>query len=1066
MLTRYGSSVLTLSLALGCDFAGEVQFPVDAAARDAEVGVDSGDPARDLGPRPDAGPDAGPDPCGDEPCGPGERCEEGGGAPVCVPNTCEDLDCGATERCEPAPSGAGHVCVDNTCADDVDCPTERWCDVGGGGLCQEDTCTPGAVRCSPTEEVEECPANGAAFRVRYACGGAAYVESRCVEDGGDVYCPCQDDWDCPGFTECDVDRCEGTGQEPTCFLEPAPFTEVLPSLEPGFPWGGTRIGDQDATGSPFPESAQAVITPLVVNLDDDNGDGRIDERDFPEIVFMTFCPNVSGGARFQNYGVLRAVHGGGPDRGEDYFAVCDDKVWQEGDPVDSLTCGCQEGELDPTSTPAAGDIDGDGVPEIVVPTDGNRLQLFDNTGELLALSSASVTGGNQGVSIANVDGRGPAEIVVGRQVFSVAKDPGGTWVFVDRWEGSLSTGSNGQGPIGCVADLDGDGRQEVIAGTTAYRFPEAPAGADSRADCTGGETGDEELWCDGDLAVLWDGRDVNGSVVDRNGFCAVADVWGASADDRPGPGNPLDGRPEVVVVVSGQIQILDGQSGELLLDQDFSGERNGGAPNVDDFDGDGFPEIGTAFERAYYLLDLQVPTTDCPAWPDTFEDGMGTPPGNAPRSPPGAACATDADCGDPTQFACNRATAACVCLHNGWSRATEDDSSRVTGSSVFDFNGDGSAEVIYNDECFFRVYAGLDGAVFFKENSPSRTRTENPVVADVDNDGNAEIVFAASNESGFCSEGNDFNNGIEVWGDASDAWVGARRIYNQHSYHVTNVFESGGVPDREPESWLAYNERVYNSYRSQPRNPFILAPDLVVGAIQLSSPDAACGTLGTTVDITVRVVNQGDLRVGPGLILGFQGTWSSPTLTEPLHADAAMTPLTASLATPLEPGEQVFLTVRYDAMNNSPMVLPDEIEATIDADDRERECREDNNSLAREVIGGPVVPDLEVAIEDVGADCPTKPVETTVRNVGSVPASDIVVRYFAGNPEAGGTVLHEETVPGPLAPGASTTFTAMIPDFPALAVIIFAVVDPDDRIPECNDGNNSDRADERFGCLG
>ena len=40
------------------------------------------------------------------------------------------------------------------------------------------------------------------------------------------------------------------------------------------------------------------------------------------------------------------------------------------------------------------------------------------------------------------------------------------------------------------------------------------------------------------------------------------------------------------------------------------------------------------------------------------------------------------------------------------STATTDTSSRVTGSSVFDFEGDGPAEAVYNDERNLRVYDG------------------------------------------------------------------------------------------------------------------------------------------------------------------------------------------------------------------------------------------------------------------------------------------------------------------------------------------------------------------------
>ena len=189
---------------------------------------------------------------------------------------------------------------------------------------------------------------------------------------------------------------------------------------------------------------------------------------------------------------------------------------------------------------------------------------------------------------------------------------------------------------------------------------------------------------------------------------------------------------------------------------------------------------------------------------------------NLPRLAGGPACTEDADC-LAGEAVCNQTISKCVCLHNGWRRQTEDDSSKVTGSSVFDFNGDGAAEVIYNDECRFRIYNGLDGEVEFSEPSESRTRIEYPVVADVDNDGNAEIVFGTSNESGFCSEGlvEQYNAGIEVWGDAGDYWVSARRIWNQHAYHVTNIKEDGSIPIVEPKSWLSHNGRLYNTYRSQ-----------------------------------------------------------------------------------------------------------------------------------------------------------------------------------------------------------------------------------------------------------
>src|SRR4030095_2789839 len=141
-------------------------------------------------------------------------------------------------------------------------------------------------------------------------------------------------------------------------------------------------------------------------------------------------------------------------------------------------------------------------------------------------------------------------------------------------------------------------------------------------------------------------------------------------------------------------------------------------------------------------------------------------------------------------------------------------------------------------------------------------------IADVDNDGNAEIVFPSNNEVSFCSTGVDFPNGIAVWGDQSDMWASARRNWNEHAYHVTNVTEGGQIPMKEPESWKAYNGRIYNTYRSNPRSSGV-APDLTIKGVQISSPDAKCGQLSKLVDITVEIVNMGDLRVGPGVVVTF-----------------------------------------------------------------------------------------------------------------------------------------------------------------------------------------------------
>jgi hypothetical protein len=60
------------------------------------------------------------------------------------------------------------------------------------------------------------------------------------------------------------------------------------------------------------------------------------------------------------------------------------------------------------------------------------------------------------------------------------------------------------------------------------------------------------------------------------------------------------------------------------------------------------------------------------------------------------------------------------------------------------------------------------------------------VIADVDNDGNAELLLPA------------FQTGnpaiLTVISGDLGAWAGARRIWNQHAYHVTNIHEDARVP--------------------------------------------------------------------------------------------------------------------------------------------------------------------------------------------------------------------------------------------------------------------------------
>ncbi len=195
------------------------------------------------------------------------------------------------------------------------------------------------------------------------------------------------------------------------------------------------------------------------------------------------------------------------------------------------------------------------------------------------------------------------------------------------------------------------------------------------------------------------------------GHVAVAD-FGAYGSGLPAS------NPEIAVVSGGNVYVR-AATGEIVQGPvTLPGGGTGGPPTISDFDGDGLVELAVASKGAYTVFDI-----DCGANP---RPGGQCPPGSCDFN--GGTCPLDI----------------------AWSRESQDFSSSVTGSSIFDFEADGSAEAIYADECFVRVYEGSTGIVLFSQFRSSCTWYETPIVADVDGDYRAELV-TPSNKA--CSPG-------------------------------------------------------------------------------------------------------------------------------------------------------------------------------------------------------------------------------------------------------------------------------------------------------------------------
>jgi hypothetical protein len=137
-----------------------------------------------------------------------------------------------------------------------------------------------------------------------------------------------------------------------------------------------------------------------------------------------------------------------------------------------------------------------------------------------------------------------------------------------------------------------------------------------------------------------------------------------------------------------------------------------------------------------------------------------------------------------------------------WSYKIDEVDARSSGTA-FDLLGDGELESIYADHSRIRIFSSK-GMPLAELPRTARSSIANPIVADVDDDGAADIVVVSSEPlAGDQGEGSEPTPSVMVLQNADDRFAPARRIWNQHTYHGTNIGEDGHVPRREPSHWLA-----------------------------------------------------------------------------------------------------------------------------------------------------------------------------------------------------------------------------------------------------------------------
>ena len=533
----------------------------------------------------------------------------------------------------------------------------------------------------------------------------------------------------------------------------------------------------------------------------------------------------------------------------------------------------------------------------------------------------SNTGGVQpagSIAVGDIDGDGQVEIVTG--LWDDATASGGLVVInhdgTVLWTSSYEVDNKAQphqfnywwgGPS--LADIDNDGDVEIIIGALVFDHNGTLVWDGTKTPQVG-EPGQGINWPNGDASrkiytgtlslvadLTNDGNSRQHVVTGRTAYNSDGSIlWEAATslpDGFPAIGDfDLDGSPEVVVSANGTVRIHDGNTGALVWGpvtiENSQGNKAGrvGPPTVADFDGDGKPEIGVASKDQYVALKINL---------------------NRPT---------------PT-FAETKL----------WSSPTKDASSSMTGSSVFDFEGDGKAEVVYNDELFLRVYDGATGNILFEEPNTSFTALEYPIIVDVDNDGAAEIIvgsndFECGDKLPACQKG---FSGIRVFGDVNDNWISTRRIWNQHTYHINNVTEAGAIPRNEAISWVDHNTYRLNAQTSLDPEA---APDLIPEDLSVSLDD--CDAF-----VSVWVTNTGAERVGAGLPVQIYAV-KGATKTK---VGSGMTQL------PLEPGDSEKVSVSVRLPNGGPWNIEVSVDEDANGMSTKNECNENNNIAIANIAG-------------------------------------------------------------------------------------------------------------------
>jgi hypothetical protein len=425
------------------------------------------------------------------------------------------------------------------------------------------------------------------------------------------------------------------------------------------------------------------------------------------------------------------------------------------------------------------------------------------------------------VNIADFNGDGIPEVYAGNKIFSLSSGN----LLCDGGANNTGVLVSSLGHSTIAADITGDGNLELCAGTQIYRVT-IPQGATTSSGCSMGLISDMELPA-GSLHA-------NAA---KDGATQVADI-------------DNDGQLEIVVISNSSSRVvayvwkpLPANASHLLGSYlvPATGVGHYAIPMIGNIDNTPYPEIvfitnGTPLNM--YALKY-----------------------------------------DPAQALGSR-------IDLKWT-LTHTDGSGCTGASLFDFDQNGMNEIVYRDQTQLRIIDGSGGSAVAKNtfaNVISGTLRELPVIADVDGDGQAEIIIqgwdnVALNVDGINASGQ--NGYLRVF-KSPTKWAPARKVWNQYAYNAVNINEDLTVPLHQlnPATEFPNGKRPFNNFLQQQTSlntdgdPLWLLPDLVL----TSTPATEYHAAGDSIIIkNICIRNDGDARSADNLSIALYRDSRNPS---------------------------------------------------------------------------------------------------------------------------------------------------------------------------------------------